>query len=446
MNETQANTISAAAATAGAETDMRPQIEARFRVAWPGFTLDVDERLPARGVTALFGHSGSGKTTLLRCIAGLEHAAVGRLSFKGSVWQDADIWVPTHERPIGYVFQEASLFPHLTVLGNLRYGQRRSRGRGTLIDRSGQGAEDGFLARVRRIAGRSVQSGAQRNAGMGIQRGDGVSAGNSLGKTTGAITESSSDNDAVTDRFSLEQAIELLGIGHLLHRKPAALSGGERQRVGMARALAVNPRLLLMDEPLAALDLKRKQEILPYLERLHDELDIPVLYVSHSPDEVARLADHILVMDGGRVLASGPLNETLSRLDLPIRLGEDAGVVLDGQVAERDERWHLLRVACCGASLWTRDTGAEIGAHVRLRILARDVSITREPSHASSIQNTLPAKVLSLGDDSHPALRLVKLEVSGSPVLARVTRRSADQLRLAPEQSVYAQIKAVALL
>ncbi|WP_242519285.1 molybdenum ABC transporter ATP-binding protein [Halochromatium roseum] len=386
---------------------MRSQIEARFRVAWPGFTLDVDERLPARGVTALFGHSGSGKTTLLRCIAGLEHAAVGRLSFKGSVWQDAKTWVPTHRRPIGYVFQEASLFPHLTVLGNLRYGQRRSRG---------------------------------------------GSASNSLGKPTLAITESSADTDtdtdtdSVTDRFSLEQAIALLGIGHLLQRKPAALSGGERQRVGIARALAVNPRLLLMDEPLAALDLKRKQEILPYLERLHDELEIPVLYVSHSPDEVARLADHILVMDEGRVLASGPLNETLSRLDLPIRLGEDAGVVLDGQVAERDEQWHLLRVACCGASLWTRDSGAEIGAHVRLRILARDVSITRDPGHASSIQNTLPATILSLGDDSHPALLLVKLEISGSPVLARVTRRSADQLDLAPRQLVYAQIKAVALL
>jgi molybdate transport system ATP-binding protein len=247
-------------------------------------------------------------------------------------------------------------------------------------------------------------------------------------------------------RFSLEQAIELLGIGHLLKRRPAALSGGERQRVGMARALAVNPRLLLMDEPLAALDHKRKQEILPYLERLHDALAIPVLYVSHAPDEVARLADHILVMDAGRVLASGPLNQVLSRLDLPIRLGEDAGVVLDGQVAERDERWHLLRVACCKASLWTRDTGAEIGAHVRLRIHARDVSITRSPAHESSIQNTLPATVLSLGDDSHPALRLVKLDLSGGPVLARVTRRSAEQLGLAVGQRVYAQIKAVALL
>jgi molybdate transport system ATP-binding protein len=357
-------------------------IHARFQVRWPGFSLDVDERFPSRGVTALFGHSGSGKTTLLRCIAGLEHAAQGELSFDGEVWQDAATWVPIHRRPLGYVFQEASLFPHLSVLGNLRYGQRRSR----VVGRNGNG-------------------------------------------------------------FSLEHAIELLGIGHLLKRRPAALSGGERQRVGIARALAVNPRILLMDEPLAALDLARKQEILPYLERLHDELAIPVLYVSHAPDEVARLADHLVVMDGGRVLASGPLNAILSRLDLPIRLGEDAGVVLDGHVAERDERWHLLRVQCCGAGLWVRDTGAPVGHAARVRILARDVSIAHQPSEETSILNSLPARVESVGDDAHPALALVRLRVDGgSAVLARVTRRSAEQLGLVPDLSVWIQIKAVALL
>jgi len=354
-------------------------IHARFQVRWPGFSLVVDERFPSRGVTALFGHSGSGKTTLLRCIAGLEHAARGELSFDGEVWQDAASWVPTHRRPLGYVFQEASLFPHLSVLGNLRYGQRRARG-------------------------------AEGNG------------------------------------FSLDHAIELLGIGHLLKRRPAALSGGERQRVGIARALAVNPRMLLMDEPLAALDLARKQEILPYLERLHDELAIPVLYVSHAPDEVARLADHLVVMDGGRVLASGPLNAILSRLDLPIRLGEDAGVVLDGHVAERDERWHLLRVQCCGASLWVRDTGAALGQPARVRILARDVSIAHEPSRDTSILNMLPARVESVGDDSHPALALVRLRVDGSAVLARVTHRSAEHLGLKPDMAVWIQIKAVALL
>ncbi len=366
-------------------TSIAQGIHARIRIDWPGFSLDVDECLPPRGVTALFGHSGSGKTTLLRCIAGLEHAAEGQLSFNGSVWQDARTWVPTHRRPIGYVFQEASLFPHLSVLGNLRYGQRRGQRR-------------------------------------------------------------SKRDDPCRTRFSLEHAIELLGIGHLLKRKPAALSGGERQRVGIARALAVNPRLLLMDEPLAALDLARKQEILPYLERLHDDLEIPVLYVSHSPDEVARLADTLVVMDAGRVVASGPLNETLARLDLPIRLGEDAGVVLEGRVAERDEQWHLLRVACCNAGLWVRDSGAAIDSHVRIRILARDVSIADAPTSGTSILNTLPARVLSLGADAHPALSLVKLEVSGQPVLARLTRRSAEQLGLVPGKEVWIQIKATALL
>jgi molybdate transport system ATP-binding protein len=360
-------------------------IEACFRLAWPGFSLDVNESLPAKGVSAVFGHSGSGKTTLLRCFAGLERATHGRLAFNGDVWQDDRVWVPTHRRPLGYVFQEASLFPHLTVLGNLRYGQRRSQ-----------------------------RSGVSSNGGQAA--------------------------------LSLEQAIELLGIGHLLDRKPDRLSGGERQRVGIARALAVGPRLLLMDEPLAALDLPRKQEILPYLERLHDELAIPVVYVSHSPDEVARLADHLVVMGEGRVLASGALVDVLTRLDLPIRLGEEAGVVLDGRVVERDERWHLVRVGWGGNGVWVRDPGGPCGRHVRVRILARDVSITREHTHGSSILNILPAQVLSVGTDEHPALALVKLQVDGSPVLARVTRRSSEELGLTPGLPVWIQIKAVALL
>ncbi|AUB81185.1 molybdenum ABC transporter ATP-binding protein [Candidatus Thiodictyon syntrophicum] len=356
-------------------------IEVRLRLTWPGFSLELDERLPGRGVTALFGPSGCGKTTLLRCIAGLERAPQGRLAFQGEVWQDAGTWVPTHRRPLGYVFQEPSLFPHLTVLGNLRFGQRRSPAPG----------------------GTAAPSG-------------------------------------------LDQAVELLGIGPLLERRPERLSGGERQRVGIARALAVNPRILLMDEPLAALDHQRKQEILPYLERLHERLSIPVLYISHAPDEVARLADHLVVLEAGRVLASGPLQETLARLDLPIRLGEDAGVVLEGRVAERDQRWHLLRVDCAGASLWVRDTGVAIGRQVRVRILARDVSVTLTQAHASSIVNTLPARVAALGEDSHPALALVRLQAGGTNILARVTHRSADLLGLAPGLAVWIQIKAVALL
>ena len=353
-------------------------IRARFKLNWPGFALDVDLDLPGRGVTALFGQSGSGKTTLLRCIAGLERAQNGLLDFDGEVWQDEKTFVPTHRRPLGYVFQEASLFPHLTVRRNLEYGQRRV----PLHER----------------------------------------------------------------RVKLDQAIELLGIGHLLERKPERLSGGERQRVGIARALAVSPSILLMDEPLAALDLKRKQEILPYLERLHEELEIPVLYVTHAPDEVAHLADHLVVMEQGKVLASGPLTETLARIDLPIRLGEDAGVVLDGVVAERDAEWNLACVECTGGRFWTRDSGAELGRHVRIRILARDVSLSLEHHGGTSIQNILPGKVVAIGDDSHPALALVRLDVGGTPIVARLTKRSAAGLGLQPGMALWVQVKAVALI
>jgi molybdate transport system ATP-binding protein len=353
-------------------------IQAKFELKHPGFCLDVDLDLPGQGVTALFGPSGCGKTSLLRCMAGLNRAEVGRLIVNGETWQDGEFFLPVHQRALGYVFQEANLFAHLTIQRNLEYGQSR-------------------IAQAAR-------------------------------------------------RVEFDRAIELLGISHLLERKPAGLSGGERQRVAIARALLTSPRLLLMDEPLAALDLARKQEFMPYLERLHHELDIPVIYVTHAPDEVARLADHIVVMKEGRALAAGPLTETLARVDLPIRLGEDAGVVLDAVVAERDAAWHLARVEFAGGSLWVRDGGQAIGAPVRIRILARDVSIALSPVDGTSIQNCLSATVGEMAGDSHPALSLLKLTIGPSPVLARLTRRSAEGLGLAPGKAVWAQIKAVALI
>ncbi|MDR2839392.1 MAG: molybdenum ABC transporter ATP-binding protein [Azonexus sp.] len=357
------------------------EIAAAFRLARSGFTLDVDLTLPARGVTALFGPSGSGKTTLLRCLAGLEKAPQGRLRFKGQIWQDEHIWLPPHRRPLGYVFQEARLFPHLSVLGNLRYGQKRSP--------------------------------EARPSG-------------------------------------LDQAIELLGIAPLLQRQPETLSGGERQRVAIARALAVGPQVLLMDEPLAALDLQRKREILPYLERLRDELDIPLLYVSHAPDEVARLADHLVVLEAGRAVASGELAGTLARLDLPIRLGEDIGVVLTASVAARDSEWHLARVDFPGGSLWTRDSGLPLGHRARIRVLARDVSLAVGETSHSSIQNSLDGIVDSLGDDEHPGLLLVRVAVGdghgSSHLIARLTRRSAAQLGIGVGLPVKVQIKSVALM
>ena len=355
-------------------------IEAHFVQRFAGFTLDVDLQLPGRGVTALFGPSGCGKSTLLRCIAGLQEAPGGRCVVNGEVWQDGAHTLPTHRRPLGYVFQEPQLFAHLSVRANLQYGRARIP-----------------------VAARQVD---------------------------------------------WDRAVDLLGIGHLLERRPAGLSGGERQRIAIARALLTSPRLLLMDEPLAALDVARKKEFMPYLERLARELDIPVVYVSHAPDEVARLADHIVVLEAGRAVAAGPLAEVLSRLDLPIHLGEDAGVVLEGVVVEREPAWHLARIAFPGGCLWVRDGGQGQGATVRLRVLARDVSLALSPATDTSLLNSLPVVVEQVADESHPALALCRVRVGSgaSSLLARLTRRSAAALALQPGTALWAQIKAVALI
>ncbi|MBF0441802.1 MAG: ATP-binding cassette domain-containing protein, partial [Oligoflexales bacterium] len=246
-------------------------------------------------------------------------------------------------------------------------------------------------------------------------------------------------------RMSLDQITQLLGISHLLDRKPDTLSGGERQRVGIARALAVGPRLLLMDEPLASLDLKRKQEILPYLERLHNELDIPLIYVSHSPDEVARLGDYLVVMEGGRVLASGPLADTLSRIDPPIHLGEDAGSILDAAVGSVDHKWHLARLDFNGGSLWAADHCYSVGQRVRVRVLARDVSLAVQPDH-SSIQNILKGQVDAVGSDEHPGMTLVRIRVGGVMLLARLTKRGWASLGATAGQNLWVQIKSVAVM
>nr|MBP8898416.1 TOBE domain-containing protein [Sulfuritalea sp.] len=224
------------------------------------------------------------------------------------------------------------------------------------------------------------------------------------------------------------------------------LSGGEQQRVAIARALLTAPRLLLLDEPLAALDHARKREILPWLERLKDDLEIPVIYVSHAADEVARLADHLVVLEGGRNVAQGPLAETLARVDLPIRLGEDAGAVFAATVAERDAEWHLARVEFDGGELWVKDSGVPVGRRVRVRILARDVSIANSRHDDVSILNLLPATVIALAGEDHPSAVLVQLRAGATTLLARLTRRSAQRLDLVPGRAVWVQIKAVALI
>lgn len=356
----------------------------RLRLPRPGFTLDVDLALPARGITVLFGASGSGKTTVLRCVAGLEQAAQAHITIHGQVWQDdaEGITLPAWRRPVGYVFQEASLFDHLDVRANLAYAQKRAR----------------------------------RGAGQGASL------------------------------LALENAIALLGLEPLLHRRTLALSGGERQRVAIARALATQPELLLLDEPLASLDPARRQDILPWLERLRDELHIPMLYVTHAMEEVTRLADTLVVLEQGQVRASGPTARVLAQVDGPVRVGEDAAALLDGHVLAIDTTWHLALIAFDGGSVWISDPGLPQGHRVRLRVLARDVSIATQPSGYTSIQNVLPCVVVTIAPDTHPSQAVVQLSCGATPLLARVTRRAVDSLGLSVGQSVWAQVKALALV
>jgi molybdate transport system ATP-binding protein len=360
-------------------------IEATLRLPRGAFALDVALALPARGVSALFGPSGCGKTTLLRCLAGLERAPGGRVVVDGHAWQDdaARVFLPAHRRPIGMVFQDAALFEHLDVRGNVAFGWKR-------------------LAPADR-------------------------------------------------RVSLDEAVAWTGIEPLMDRRCDALSGGERQRVAMARALAASPRLLLMDEPLAALDAARKAEILPALERLNAASGIPIVYVSHAIAEVARLADHVVQMDAGRVVASGPVAAFLERLDLALPPGQDAGVVLAGTVGLRDADWHLARLDVPGAAFWTRDPGHALGTALRLRVLARDVSLALAPQEGSSILNQLACTVEAVADDADPAQALVRVRTRpaqgpGVALLARLTRRSAHALALAPGVDAWALVKSVALL
>ena len=352
----------------------------RVNLARVDFRLDVDLALPPRGITAVFGASGSGKTTLLRCVAGLERAPGALVRIAGEVWQDdaRQVFLPTWRRPLGYVFQEASLFDHLDVRGNLHYGLRR-----------GAGARQSI---------------------------------------------------------ALDAAIELLGIGALLDRPTQQLSGGERQRVAIARALATQPRLLLLDEPLASLDQARRRDILPWLERLRDELQIPMLYVTHATDEVARLADTLVVLDRGRVLAFGPVASVLADIGAPLLLDDDAGALLEGTVGERDARWQLFRIDFAGGGLWLRDTGAAVGQPVRLRVLARDVSLATELPRGTSIQNLLPCVIRAIAADSHPSQAVVQLACGESILLARVTARAVDALGLTHGMPVWAQVKSVALV
>ena len=246
--------------------------------------------------------------------------------------------------------------------------------------------------------------------------------------------------------IGFEQVVGLLGLAELLSHRPAQLSGGQRQRVAIARALLAGPQLLVMDEPLSSLDEASKAQILPHLEQLHEVLAIPVIYVSHALSEVMRLADDLVLLEAGRIRASGPLQELLTRADLPLGQSEQGGAVVEGVIAEHDVPYHLSIVAISGGRLAVSQRALPLGHRVRVRIDARDVSLALEPAQHSSIVNVLPATVLDLRSDFDPALMLIRLQVGADVLLARVTRRSAAQLALGPGLALFAQIKSVALM
>lgn len=352
-------------------------LSVKFATTRDDFHLDVDLTLPGTGITAIFGPSGSGKTTLLRTIAGLERIAGASIRFDDTVWQDTTHFMPTHERRIGYVFQEPSLFAHLNVEQNITYGLKRT------------------PAGERRIA--------------------------------------------------LEQAIALLGISHLLSRSPTTLSGGEQQRVAIARTLAASPRLLLMDEPLSSLDEKRKLEILPYLESLHRELALPVLYVSHATDEVARLADTLVILRNGEILGHGPIQQMLTRLDLPLSHRSDAETLINATVTSAEPQFGMIQVVAEGHDFFVTAESLQPGTKVRLRISALDVSLTLARQEGTSIQNIVPVTVSELLAET-PAQVMVKTMLGESPLLARVTRKSVEELGITPGKNLFAQIKGLAVL
>ncbi len=342
-----------------AVTEPEATIALRHALRRTDFELNVDVRIPATGITGLFGESGAGKTTLLRCIAGLE---------RGST-HDAR---PVHRRGIGYVFQKPQLFPHLDVRGNIEYGRRRSK---------------------------SPQ----------------------------------------TDQA---QVIDLLGLKDLLDRKPHSLSGGESQRVAIASVLLRSPRLVLMDEPLASLDRRRKEELLPYLDRLHDELSIPMIYVSHSIDEVSRLCDHLLLIDKGKIVASGELHTVLSRLDLPLLSGVNAGCVIDARPQRYDKAFNLTELAFSGGVLTVPGRYETRDRSVRLRIAAQDVSLCLGRPDGTTILNVIESRIDDIKNVG-PSSALVRLAAGDDHLLAMITRRSVARLDLKRGDAVFAQVKSV---
>ncbi|MFT6408930.1 MAG: molybdate transport system ATP-binding protein [Arenicella sp.] len=352
-------------------------LELKLKLEHGDFTLDIEQRLPSQGVSAIYGPSASGKTSVLRAIAGLDKSSSGLVKFNQRVWQDGSQFVATHQRELAYVFQEPSLFEHLSVKANIEYGFKRV----PLMSR------------------------------------------------------------AITPAY----AIKALCLSGLLERDTQTLSGGERQRVAIARALCCNPALLLMDEPLSALDKGSKAEILPMLVALRDSSAIPIIYVSHALDEVARLADHLVLMEKGRVVASGDIQSMLTQLDLSLAQDVDAESLIDAVVASHDEQFELTYLDSPVGRFSVLKRPLAIGEKVRLLIAARDVSITRELQQNTSILNIFPAMIEQI-ESAGAAQVTVRLSANNLPVLARLTKKSSSLMNLTVGDSVYLQAKSVAIL
>ncbi|MEH6403704.1 MAG: molybdenum ABC transporter ATP-binding protein [Sneathiella sp.] len=356
-----------------------PKIEVQFEGTKENFKINTHFTFPSRGITALFGPSGCGKTTILRCIAGLNRLN-GKLRIGAETWQDSIRFIPTHKRAIGYVFQEASLFPHLTVKQNLLFGQKRA-----------------------------------------------------LSKTAGP---------------TFDEITSLMGLDALLNRSPDYLSGGERQRVAIGRALLTSPKLLLMDEPLSGLDLAAKDEIITYLDKLHEALKIPILFVSHDIREVERLADHMVLMEKGHVRAQGPLLDLLNDPTLPFASADDAATILEGRVITFDPTDHLSELSIQGGTLFVPGKIGEIGETRRLRISASDISLSVTPPSRTTILNIIEAKITSIQPISHGKIGLL-LSLSGedgAQLISHITQRSFNNLEFKLDQKIFVQIKGVSMI
>ena len=341
------------------------------------FELSVDLTLPSSGTTVIFGPSGGGKTTILRAIAGLEPDIKGHIRINQQTWQAPGVFLPAHQRRVGFVFQHSALLPHLSVEQNLRYGWQRV-----------GGTEAEFV-----------------------------------------------------------QCVQQLDLAPLLQRAIGQLSGGERQRVALGRALLTRPDILLLDEPLAALDAVRRSEILGYLERLKQTTTIPMLYVTHAVDEMSRLADYLVLMKGGRVRQAGPALEVMNHPDAPLALRDDAGVVVQASVQQRDAHG-LLTLQSPMGTLYAHGPAHAPGDRLRVRIHARDVSLALSHHTDSSILNILPVTVLALRDGAG-GQALIELSTGNQPkqrLLAKISYASVARLNIAPGLALWAQIKAVALL